>query len=157
MVKIAETPTVQTEAPPAAIKGSLLTIDTTPVWRERVALPRQLRIEDPGAIDPVMNRGDRREPIYQEEADRTRFLPTLGEACRKTDGPIHASCLRGNHFHVVVATPGGHLVAGMRWFLSPYPARFHRRHQLFGHLFRGRDKALLVDGSGHGSWRAVCD
>jgi putative transposase len=46
----------------------------------------------------------------------TRFLQTLGEACRKTDWQIHAYCLMGNHFHVVPETPGANLVAGMRWF-----------------------------------------
>jgi len=56
-------------------------------------MPRQLRIEYPGAMYCVMNRGDRREPIYQDDADRTRFLQTLGEACRKTDWQIHAYCL----------------------------------------------------------------
>jgi REP element-mobilizing transposase RayT len=53
-------------------------------------MPRQLRIEYPGAIYHVMNRGDRREPIYQDDADRIRFLQALGEACRKTDWQIHA-------------------------------------------------------------------
>jgi len=120
-------------------------------------MPRQLRIEYPGAIYPVMNRGDRREPIYQDHADRTRFLQTLGEAWRKTDWQIHAYCLMGNHFHLVIETSGGNLVAGMRWFLSTYTARFNRRHKLFGHLFSGRYKALLVDGSGNGYLRTVCD
>ena len=31
---------------------------------EPIAMPRQLRIEYPGAIDHVLNRGDRREPIF---------------------------------------------------------------------------------------------
>ena len=48
-------------------------------------MPRQLRIEYPGAMYHVMNRGDRREPIYLDDADRTRFLQTLGEAGRQTD------------------------------------------------------------------------
>jgi hypothetical protein len=32
----------------------------------------------------------------------------------------------GNHFHLVVETPNANLVAGMRWFLSTYTARFNR-------------------------------
>ena len=81
-------------------------------------MPRRLRIEYPGAIYHVMNRGDRREPIFKDDPDRIRFLQTLGEACRKTDWQVHAYCLMGNHFHVVVETPNANLVAGMRWFLS---------------------------------------
>ena len=56
-----------------------------------------------------------------------------------------------------VETPNANLVAGMRWFLSTYTARFNRRHKVFGHLFSGRYKALVVDGSGTGYLRTVCD
>ena len=56
-----------------------------------------------------------------------------------------------NHFHLVVETPQGNLVAGMQWLLGAYTGRFNRRHKLFGHLFSGRYKALIVDGSGDGS------
>jgi hypothetical protein len=62
-----------------------------------------------------------------------------------------------NHFHLVIETPNANLVAGMQWLLSTYTARFNRRHKLFGHLFSGRYKALIVDGSGTHYLRTVCD
>ncbi len=68
-------------------------------------VPRKLRVEYPGAIDHVMNRGDRREPIFKDDQDRRRFLETLGEACGKTGCQVHAYCLMPNHFHLVVETP----------------------------------------------------
>src|SRR5271163_3642115 len=120
-------------------------------------MPRQLRIEYPGAIYHVMNRGDRREPVFHDDTDRKRFVTTLSEACRKTDWQVHAYCLMNNHFHLVVETPDANLVAGMRWFLSTCTARFNRRHKLFGHLFSGRYKSLIVDGSGDGYLRTVCN
>jgi len=80
------------------------------------AVPRTLRIEYEGAICHVLNRGDRREPIFRDDADRKRFLETLDEACVKTDWQIHALCLMGNYFHLVVETPEGNLVEGMKWF-----------------------------------------
>jgi REP element-mobilizing transposase RayT len=120
-------------------------------------MPRQLRIQYPGAIYHVMNRGDRREPIFHDDFDRQRFVATLGEACAKTDWQVHAYCLMNNHLHLVVETPGANLVAGMRWFLSTDTARFNRRHKQFGHLFSGRYKSLIVDGSGNGYLRTVCD
>jgi REP element-mobilizing transposase RayT len=104
-----------------------------------------------------MNRGDRREPIFKDDQDRRRFLETLGEACDKTSWQVHAYCLMGNHFHLVVETPKANLVAGMKWFLGTYTSRFNRRHKLFGHLFSGRYKSLIVDGSGDGYLRTVCD
>ncbi len=120
-------------------------------------MPRQLRIEYVGAIYHLMNRGDRREPIFGDDADRKRFLETLGEVCAKTDWQVHAFCLMTNHFHLVVETPNANLVAGMQWFLGTYTSRFNRRHKFCGHLFSGRYKSLLVDGSSDGYLRTVCD
>ncbi len=120
-------------------------------------MPRKLRLEYEGAIYHVMNRGDRREAIFKDDQDRECFLETLSECCDKTDWEVHALCLMSNHFHLVVETPKGNLVAGMKWFLGTYTGRFNRRHKQFGHLFSGRYKALIVDGSGSGYLRTVCD
>jgi REP element-mobilizing transposase RayT len=104
-----------------------------------------------------MNRGDRREEIFKDNQDREGFRETLGQVCVKTGWQIHGLCLMGNHFHLVVETPQGNLVAGMKWFLDTYTSRFNRRHKLFGRLFSGRYKALMVDGSGNGYLKTVCD
>ena len=56
-------------------------------------MARKLRLEYPGAIYHLMNRGDRREPIFRDDTDRQRFLETLGQACGKTDWQVHAFCL----------------------------------------------------------------
>ncbi len=121
------------------------------------SMARKLRVEYPGAVYHVMSRGDRREAIFADDQDRERFLATLGEACRKTGWQVHALCLMLNHFHLVVETPRGDLVAGMKWLLGTYTSRFNRRHRLSGHLFGGRYKALIVDGSRDGYLKTVCD
>ncbi|MCW5551574.1 MAG: transposase [Verrucomicrobiae bacterium] len=120
-------------------------------------MARKLRVQYPGAIYHVLNRGDRREEIFKDDQDRERFLETLGEVCAKTGWQVLACCLMANHFHLVVETPQANLVAGMKWFLGTYTSRFNRRHKLFGHLFSGRYKSLIVDGSGNGYLRTVCD
>jgi len=120
-------------------------------------MPRSLRIEYPGAIYHLLNRGDRREPIFRGDADRKRFLETVGEACAKTDWQGHAFCLMKKHFHLVVETPKPNLVVGMKWLLGTYTMRFNRRHRLVGHLFSGRYKALVVDGASPGYFREVCE
>jgi putative transposase len=120
-------------------------------------MARKLRVEYEGAIYHLMNRGDRKEPIFRDDSDRVLFLETLGQACAKTDWQVHAYCLMNNHFHLVVETPKANLVSGMKWFLGNYTSRFNRKHKLFGHLFSGRYKSLVVDGSGTGYLRTVCD
>ncbi len=120
-------------------------------------MPRKIRVEYSGAIYHVLSRGDRREDIFLDDVDRQDFLKTLAEACQKTGWRVHAYCLMPNHFHLVVETPEANLVAGMRWLLSSYTIRLNHRHKLHGHVFSGRYKALVVDGSGDGYLRTVCD
>jgi putative transposase len=77
-------------------------------------MARKLRIEYPGAIYHVMNRGDRWEKIFRDDQDQELCLATLAEAGAKADWQVHAYCLMRNHFHQVVETPKGNLVAGMK-------------------------------------------
>jgi putative transposase len=120
-------------------------------------MARQLRIQYEGAIYHLMSRGDRREEIFRDDLDRKSFLQSLGATCQKTGWQIHAYCLMTNHFHLVVETPRANLVEGMKWLLGTYTMRFNRRHKLSGHLFAGRYKSLLVDGTTPGYLRRVCD
>ena len=57
-------------------------------------MARQLRLAYPRATYHVMNRGNRHEAIFTDDADRQRFLDCLGEACAKTQWEVHAFCLR---------------------------------------------------------------
>ncbi len=61
-------------------------------------MARKLRIQYPGAIYHLMNRGDQREAIFKDDQDRHNFLATLGEACEKTEWQIHAYCLMSNQY-----------------------------------------------------------
>ena len=120
-------------------------------------MPRQPRIEYPGAVYHVMNRGDRRENIFVDDVDRQDFVKTLAEACAKTGWQVHAWCLMPNHFHAVVETPNANLVDGMRWFLGSYTIRLNHRQKLFGHVFSGRYKAVVIEAGASGYLRNACD
>jgi len=120
-------------------------------------MARKFRLQYEGAVYHLINRGDRQEPIFRDDLDRRLFLKTLGEACEKTDWQVHAWCLMKNHFHLVLETPQANLLSGMKWFLGTCTGRFNRRHKVFGHLFSGRYKSLIVDSSGTGYLRTVCD
>ena len=115
-------------------------------WKSGWVMARQPRIEFEGAVYHVMARGNRGQAIYADDTDRKRWLETLGEACQKTGWRIHAWVIMGNHYHLLLETPEGNLVAGMKWFQGTYTQRYNGRHQTFGHLFQGRYKAVVVDG-----------
>ncbi len=98
-------------------------------------MPRKLRLQYPGAIYHASNRGDRREAIFRDEADRERFLSTLAEACAKTEWQVHAYCLMSNHFHLVLETPQANLVAGTQ------PVNSEQRMNPWVDTLAGRDLA----------------
>ena len=78
-------------------------------------MARPLRIEYAGAVYHVMARGNQGQPIFRDDRDRRVWLATLAEAQVKTGWRIHACVLMGNHYHLLLETPEGNLVAGMKW------------------------------------------
>jgi REP element-mobilizing transposase RayT len=109
-------------------------------------MPRKHRLEFPGAIYHVISRGNYRQDIFAEETTKVAFEKCLFEACTKSSWVLHAYAIMSNHFHLAVETPAGNLVAGMRWLLSTFSARFNRYRDERGHVFQGRYKSLLVEG-----------
>jgi len=108
-------------------------------------MSRPLRLEFPHALYHVTARGDRREAIYEDDADRRLFLDILGETATDFNWLVHSYCLMTNHYHLLVETPDGNLSAGMRQLNGVYTQRSNRRHGRVGHVFQGRYKAILVD------------
>jgi putative transposase len=108
-------------------------------------MARPLRIELAGGLYHVTSRGDRRERIYYDDADRSAWLNLSGEVCERFNWRCHAYCQMTNHYHVVVETPEANLSKGMRQLNGVYTQSTNRRHGLVGHRFQGRFKAILVE------------
>ena len=107
-------------------------------------MARPLRIEYAGALYHITSRGDGREDIYLDDGDRVQFLKVLSEVCTGFNWGLHAYCLMGNHYHLLVETREGNLAKGMRQLNGMYTQRFNREHGRVGHVFQGRYKAILV-------------
>ncbi|MDX8398808.1 MAG: transposase [Gallionellaceae bacterium] len=95
-------------------------------------MSRPLRIEFAGALYHVTSRGDGREAIYRDDGDRGLFLEVLAEVCERCNCSVHAYCLMGNHYHLLLETPDGNLAKGMRQLNGVYTQRFNAwRGQVF--------------------------
>jgi putative transposase len=108
-------------------------------------MSRPLRIEFPHALYHVTSRGDRREDIYLNDADRQAWLTVLAQVCQRFHWTVYAYCLMDNHYHLLVQTPDANLSAGMRQLNGVYTQLVNRAHGRVGHVFQGRFKAILVD------------
>jgi len=108
-------------------------------------MPRKLRLEYPGAVYHVINRGNYRADIFATSGARAAFMSCVWEACKKSGWRLHAYVLMRNHYHLALETPKGNLVVGMQWLQATFANRFNRIRGERGHLFQGRYKALLVE------------
>ena len=108
-------------------------------------MARPLRLEYAGATYHVTSPGDRREAIYDDDLDRTRWLEIIAQVCDRFNWRIHAYCLMDNHYHLVIETVDGNLSKGMRQLNGVYTQYYNRRHGRSGHVFQGRYKAIHVD------------
>mgnify|MGYP003565961916 CR=1 FL=1 len=62
-------------------------------------MPRSLRIDFPGAKHHVMNRGNRRGPVFIDDWCCVAFSDVLDLAVARFEIAIHAYALMPNHFH----------------------------------------------------------
>jgi REP element-mobilizing transposase RayT len=108
-------------------------------------MARPLRIEYPDALYHLTSRGDGREDIFSDDADRLEFLSVLAAVVERFEWRLYAYCLMDNHYHLMVGTPKANLSKGMRQLNGIYTQRINRRHGRVGHVFQGRFKAIVVD------------
>jgi REP element-mobilizing transposase RayT len=106
-------------------------------------MPRQSRLDTPGALHHIVIRGIERRKIFWDDADRDDFLERLGDLLKQTRTPCYAWALIPNHVHLLVRTGLVSLATVMRRLLTGYAVRFNRRHRRHGHLFQNRYKSFL--------------
>ncbi|HEX5470211.1 MAG TPA: transposase [Gaiellaceae bacterium] len=111
-------------------------------------MPRPIRILLAGGIYHVMNRGNRREPIFCSDGDFILFRELLGQVARERQWIIHAFCLMPNHYHVLVETPKADLSVGIQRLNGEYASWFNRCYGLVGHVFQGRYRSSLIESDG---------
>ena len=107
-------------------------------------MPRRLRIEFEGAIYHVMARGNARQKIVRDDADRRRLLDGFEHTVVRHGWELLCYVVMRNHLHLLVKTPRPNLGAGMQSFLSGYAIWAGRRWRRLGHLFQGRYRAEMI-------------
>ena len=108
-------------------------------------MPRQPRLDAPGALHHVMGRGIEKEKIFREDFDREDFVARLSDLCRDGHLIIHAWALMPNHFHLLIRTGRQPIYKSMKKLLTGYVVNFNRRHKRYGHLFQNRYKSILCE------------
>jgi putative transposase len=112
-------------------------------------MPRSLRPEVADGIHHVTARGNGRQTVFRDVADRRTFLRLLHEVIERFDWEVLTYCLMSNHVHLLVMTPKPNLGAGMQRLNGRYAQRFNNRHRRTGHVWQGRYHSTLVERDAH--------
>lgn len=106
-------------------------------------MPRQSRLDTPGALHHVIARGNERRKIFEDKRDCKEFLIRLGDILSGTETICYAWAIIPNHFHLLLRTGSFPVSTLMRRLLTGYAIYFNRRHRRYGHLFQNRYKSIL--------------
>ena len=108
-------------------------------------MPRQPRLDMPGALHHIIGRGIERTKIFRKEEDRKDFINRVAELCQEKALLVYAWALMSNHYHLLVRTGKKPLPESMRRLLTGYVVNFNRRHKRYGHLFQNRYKSIICE------------
>jgi len=112
-------------------------------------MARPLRIEYPGAVYHITNRGNDKKAVFKDDQDRETFLKILTFVNKRYHWLCHAYCLMDNHYHLMIETPDANLSLGMRQLNGVYTQARNKRYNKTGHLFQGRYKAIVIQKDTH--------
>ncbi|WP_297183447.1 transposase [uncultured Enorma sp.] len=93
----------------------------------------------------VMLRGNGRQLIFEDDADRREFLSCLDNAIEREGVSLIVWCLMDNHVHLIIDDPHNRLSTVMYRIGMKYAMYFNNRHQREGHLFEGRFKSSPIE------------
>src|SRR4051812_11647386 len=112
-------------------------------------MARKPREEVAGGIHHVYARGNNKQVIYREDADRELYLTLLRLTTLWAEWRCLAYCLMDNHLHLLVETPKPNLGAGVQRLHGLYGRRFNDRYGRSGHVFQGRFGSKRIVGEEH--------
>jgi REP element-mobilizing transposase RayT len=108
-------------------------------------MPRQARLDVPGALHHLMLRGINKSSIFEDDQDRFQFLNRLEKNITAAGARVYAWVLMTNHVHILFKSGKQGISDVMRKQLTWYAQYYNRRHRRSGHLFENRYKSVLCD------------
>ena len=106
-------------------------------------MPRQARIDAPGALHHVIIRGIERRKIFRSDFDRNNFVERLSALVPATSIDCFAWAILDNHVHLLLRTGDTPISIFMSRLLTGYAGWFNRKYKRHGQLFQNRYKSIL--------------
>lgn len=107
-------------------------------------MPRAPRLKGESSVYHVIQRGNERKNIFQDDDDKIRFLETLSRMKKKYNFKVYGYCLMDNHVHIIIDVNNKDISAVMKSINVSYVSYFNHKYNRVGHLFQDRFKSELV-------------
>jgi REP element-mobilizing transposase RayT len=108
-------------------------------------MPRQPRLDFPGALHHVMARGIEGKYIFESKEDKDAFLQRLRLFHQPLGNQLYSWAVMGNHFHLLIQTGATPLSEFMRRLMTSYAIFYNKKYKRKGHLFQNRYKSIICD------------
>lgn len=109
-------------------------------------MARLPRLSVPGYAHHIVQRGNNRQAIFLDDADRQRMLDLLEENARQFEVAVHAYVLMDNHFHLLLTPQAERGLSQMMQAVGRrYVRHFNDTHDRSGTLWEGRYKSTLIE------------
>ena len=108
-------------------------------------MPRAPRAIAESGFYHVILRGNGKQIIFEDDADRRVFLELLARRAGDAGIRVLAWCLMDNHVHMVLEDPEQGLSEMMQRLSGDYAQRFNRKSGRVGHVFESRFKSCAIE------------
>lgn len=109
-----------------------------------VLMSRRRRIHVVGGIYHVIQRGNNKDFIFQEDKDKGFFIKQLKDFKKGMGYKVFGFALMNNHYHIILQILGLPLNEIMHRINSKYSKYYNYKYERVGHVFQGRYAALFV-------------
>ena len=101
-------------------------------------MSRKPRKKSESQIYHVILRGNNRQSIFFNDADRFFIINRIQKYSEQTNIELYAYCLMDNHIHLLVGKANPNLSKFVQKLATSYAMYFNRKYDRCGHLFQGR-------------------
>lgn len=108
-------------------------------------MPREPRINISGVIHHVINRGNNRQPVFEDEEDYRKYIELLERYKGRYGFKLYSYVLMNNHVHLLIeAGEKGSISKIMQGITLAHTRYFNLKYKTSGHVWQGRFKSPIV-------------
>lgn len=112
-------------------------------------MARRPRINIPGGIYHVFQRGNNKEFIFAKDEDKLSILHLLEKHVKIADFELLGFVIMSNHYHLIIKLKEIHMQLFMHKIIGSYAKIYNLRKNRSGHVFEGRYNSIPVKGEHH--------